>query len=57
MPIWLRNLTFNKLKSYYESQNKSQDDIVKENIQTLKSASPLIKNSKTPTYVTKAIKK
>ncbi len=57
MPIWLRNLTFNKLKSYYESQNKSQDDIVKENIQTLKSASPPIKNSKTPTYVTKAIKK
>lgn len=57
MPIWLRNFTFNKLKSYYETQNKSQDDIVKENIQTLKLSNPPIKNSKTPTYVTKAIKK
>jgi len=26
-PIWLRKFTFHKLKEYYESQNKQNDDL------------------------------
>jgi len=26
MPIWLRKFTFNKLREYYENQNKSQNE-------------------------------
>ena len=57
MPIWLRLFTYNKLKEYYQNQNKNEEeDIVQKSIQTMKS----VQNNKTitpPTYITKASKK
>jgi len=60
MPIWLRNLTFVKIKEYYEKENNPNNggDVISQNRKTLQSsgATPPPKN-KVPSYVVKSPKK
>lgn len=60
MPIWLRNLTFVKIKEYYEKENNPNNggDIISQNRKTLQSAgaTPPPKNKVSP-YVVKSPKK
>ena len=61
MPIWLRNLTFTKIKNHYEkTQNlNSGGDVVTQNRKTLQSAGATSDSQKisVPQYVVKASKK
>ena len=63
MPVWLRKFTFNKLKEYYEKQNKNTKQSQKGNTKKVtengKVVSPeFLKNAQPPTYTTtKASKK
>ena len=54
MPIWLRKFTFNKIKEYYDKQNKSTQD---EDSWTNKSgatAQNASKNVKVPDFISKS---
>ena len=56
MPIWLRNFTFNKLKSWYnEQQLQNGDDSWTQG--SAKEEASKNKKVQVPTYVTKASKK
>ena len=60
MPIWLRRLTFFKIKEHYEQENNpNQGDVVSQNRKVIKSAETPIEPSKVnvPSYVVKASKK
>lgn len=63
MPIWLRKFTYNKIKEFYEASNtKDQNNIVAQNIKTLKSVGTTkekqpIGKITPPPYVAKALKK
>lgn len=52
MPIWLRKFTFQKIKAWYEEQNKENDKQYKQR-KKQNTAKPNIK----PTYSTKASNK
>ena len=59
MPIWLRKFTFEKLKEYYDKQNKEaekQQNLLKNN-SSKEVSRPNVTSTKPPTYVTKAPKK
>jgi hypothetical protein len=54
MPIWLRKFTFNKIKEYYDKQNKNHQD---EDSWTNKSgatAQNASKNVKVPDFISKS---
>jgi len=54
MPIWLRKFTFNKIKEYYDKQNKNHQD---EDSWTNKSgaaAQNASKNVKIPDFISKS---
>lgn len=57
MPIWLRRFTFNKLKSWYDSQNPSKNDESWTSGPQKNIAQEERKKITPPTYVTKASKK
>jgi len=63
MPVWLRNFTYNKLKSHYDKINNQENtNNVKKSIENMKSVGATrdklpTKKISPPTYVTKASKK
>ena len=57
MPIWLRKFTFNKLKQWYDSQSKPENDESWTSGQSRQIAKEEIKKVKIPDYITKASKK
>jgi hypothetical protein len=63
MPVWLRNFTYNKLKSHYDKINNQENtNNVEKSIKNMKSVGATrdklpIKKISPPTYVTKASKK
>ncbi len=61
MPIWLRRLTFHKIKEHHEKTNNPNggEDVVSKNRNILKSVEPSSSESKinVPSYVVKASKK
>jgi len=59
MPIWLRKLTFHKLKEYYSQQDEnSSSNSVEQSIANMKAAGAVAKQEvSVPSYVTKASKK
>lgn len=55
MPIWLRNLTFNKLSKWYEEKNEKKDpNIIDPTNSEDKKKMPKVK---VPDYITKKAKK
>ena len=59
MPIWLRNLTFVKIKEHSEKEQPSGGDVISQNRKTLQSAGAVSNDQKVtvPSYVVKAKKK
>jgi len=61
MPIWLRRLTFHKIKEHHEKTNDPNkgNDIISQNRNTLKSIESSSDEQKinVPSYVVKASKK
>jgi hypothetical protein len=62
MPIWLRKFTFNELRTFYDKENKANEDTVTASKNAMKSVgavnktkTPIAKQN-IPSYVTKASK-
>ena len=57
MPIWLRKLTFQKIKSFYDSQSPPENDESWTSGESREIAKNTSKQIKIPDYITKASKK
>lgn len=59
MPVWLRNFTFNKIKEYYDKQDKEANggDVTEQTVSNLKAAGATANEVQVPSYVAKASKK
>ncbi len=60
MPIWLRNFTYSSISKFYKEQSEENSkSSVEESIANMRKAGAVAskKDSKTPSYVTKASKK